>query len=84
MSIQSHHPVQDALNLAAILTEACSRTGTAGYAVKHMQDALRTQPEDPRVVRLAELFTSEMVGNKSPVLQAEIDALVIELGATPV
>lgn len=84
MTILTHDSVQEAMNLASILAEACSRTGTAGQAVRRMQDALKTKPEDPRVLKLAELFTSEMVGSTNEGLKAEINTLVNELGATPV
>lgn len=84
MTILTQNSIEEAINLAVILTEACSRSGTAGMAVKNMQEALTIEHKDPRVLKLAELFTSEMVGDKSPALTKEISDLVQQLGATPV
>jgi hypothetical protein len=77
----THNSVKEAMNFSAALTEACSRSGPAGICTSLLNDALQSQPVDPRVMRLAELFTARMLGDNSTKLSNEIADLTLEIEA---
>lgn len=81
MTIHFQSPVSEAMNFSAALTNACERSGAAGICTNLLHDALATMPQDPRILKLAELFAAQTLGNKSTAVSHEIADLTLELEA---